>query len=402
MESSHVHALMTPEGKDLMASLPPYSEQDALALSSRLRKDGYAPELIAEALTQSRLREKASAKFGDFAERMFFTAAGLEQATRLTVAAHHASRFRNAGATHIIDMGCGIGADSMACAALGLRVTSIEVDPLTACFARANLAPFPEAEVVEADARHVDIAAVGADAIWMDPARRDAAGHRLKNPEDWAPPLSMALGVARHFASAGIKVAPGIAHGLCPEDAHVQWISVDGDLVEAVIWMGRAAPQPGRSALVIQQGNPIPYDAGVSSASEAIDDVVPLPLGPYIYEPDPAVIRSGGIARLCREHGLAPVSERIAYLTGEAVTSPLITGFRVIEVLPLAVKDIKKALAAHGVRRLEIKKRATDQDPEKLRAKLSLPKKASSADKKAVLLLCPVLGKHRAILAERV
>ena len=73
-----------------------------------------------------------------------------------------------------------------------------------------------------------------------------------------------------------------------------------------------------------------------------------------------------------------------------------------IEVLPLAVKDIKKALAAHGVRRLEIKKRGTDQDPEKLRAKLSLPKKASSADKKAVLLLCPVLGKHRAILAERV
>src|SRR4030095_16970744 len=84
---------------------------------------------------------------------MFFTRAGLEQATRPEVADHHARRFLQAGVRRVIDLGCGIGSDSMAFARAGLEVVAVEVDPQTAAVAQANLAG--AAEVISADANEV-------------------------------------------------------------------------------------------------------------------------------------------------------------------------------------------------------------------------------------------------------
>ena len=105
MDASAAHALMSDEGRELLASLPPYDEKNAVALTSRLRDRGHSPELVAAALTQSRLRAKAVTKFGADAERMFFTPDALEQATRSTVAALHAERLRSSGASRVIDGG---------------------------------------------------------------------------------------------------------------------------------------------------------------------------------------------------------------------------------------------------------------------------------------------------------
>ena len=90
--------------------------------------DGRAtpPALVAAVLSQSKLRARARAKFGEFASRMLFTEAGLEQATRLQVAALHAGRFARAGIGHVADLGCGIGGDALAMAAIDLEVTAVE------------------------------------------------------------------------------------------------------------------------------------------------------------------------------------------------------------------------------------------------------------------------------------
>lgn len=411
-----ISPLLGSQGRALLEALPPYEPEQVFSLTNRLRAEGYAPELVALALTQSRLRAKAREKFGSFADTMFFTAAGLEQATRFDVGARHAARFLEAGATHVIDLGCGIGADSLAMAALGLRVTAIESDHETAAAARANLAAFPEAQVISGDGLDTDAEALGADAIWLDPARRDATGKRLKDPEQWSPPLSIALKIASHFPAAGIKVAPGIAHGLCPAQAHVQWISQDSDLLEAVIWLGGAKRAPGRSALILRAGRAYAFDSGADAADVQVHPVPPVALGRFVHEPDPAIIRSGGIGRLCVTEGLAPVSTNIAYLTeategsGETggdeefsdqrhAAPPYAARFRVLEVLPLEVKAIRRALNSAGVARLEIKKRGTDTDPVALRRKLGLHKRAGGRD--AVLILTPLMGRHRAILAER-
>src|SRR3954451_10092036 len=131
---------------------------------------GHAPALVAAALTQSRLRTAARAKFGPFAAGMLFTPTGLEQATRLPVAARHAQRFASAGIERVADLGCGIGSDSMALATFDREVLAVERDELTAAVATMNLRHWPEASVRCEDALTTDLTGIGG--AFVDPARR--------------------------------------------------------------------------------------------------------------------------------------------------------------------------------------------------------------------------------------
>src|SRR5690554_5540621 len=224
MESHELVALLSTDGLRLLDSLPAYeSKADIVRTVSELRAAGHDPGLVAAVLTQSKLRAKAVAKFGPFAERMLFTEAGLEQATRLSVAALHAGRFQAAGLKHVADLGCGIGADALALAALDLSVTAVEADEVTAAIAAYNLAPWPGATVVHADATTVDLD--GVDGVYLDPARRDQS-KRLSNPADWSPSLDFAFGLGERMPT-GIKLGPGIDRDLIPADAEAQWVSVE-------------------------------------------------------------------------------------------------------------------------------------------------------------------------------
>src|SRR5665647_1386459 len=140
MDLDAVTKLVSGEGWGLLQSLPPYDESASLSLGEGLRLAGFDADLIAAALTQSRLRAKGHEKFGEFADGMLFTAEGLEQATRLEIAARHAQRFRGAGIEQVFDLGCGIGADAMAIAGLDLQVTAIDADEVTATLAGSSQA----------------------------------------------------------------------------------------------------------------------------------------------------------------------------------------------------------------------------------------------------------------------
>jgi SAM-dependent methyltransferase len=391
MEISELVELLSPEGLRLLDSLPPYnSSNDALKSVAELRKAGHSPARVAAVLSQSRLRARAAAKFGPFAERMLFTEAGLEQATRLKVAALHAGRFQRAGLTSIADLGCGIGADALAIAALDIAVTAVEKDEVTAALAAFNLAPWSNARVEHADATEVDL--TGIDGVYLDPARRNGA-RRLNNPSDWTPSLDFAFDLASRYPT-GIKLGPGIDRDLIPEEAEAQWVSVDHDVVELGLWFGSLA-RPGirRAALVITA-------AGASELTSAhdSDDADVGDLGEYIYEPDGSVIRARLIGDLARQLGARMLSDSIAYLTADtAVATPFATCFRVIDSFPYDEKRLKKELATRGIGTLEIKKRGIDVDPAQLRKKLSLKGKGS-----ATVILTRVAGRHTALLCERV
>ena len=111
MESAELRELLTPEALALLDSLEPStSTDDVVRLVGRLRRDGHPAGRVAAVLSQYRLRRRAAAKFGPFAERMLFTEGGLEQATRLRVAALHAGRFAAAGLEHVADLDGFLGA----------------------------------------------------------------------------------------------------------------------------------------------------------------------------------------------------------------------------------------------------------------------------------------------------
>jgi len=64
MAENHVALLLTPEGWELLSSLPPYDPSEALSLGRSLREEGHSPALVAAALTQQRLRERAHQRAG--------------------------------------------------------------------------------------------------------------------------------------------------------------------------------------------------------------------------------------------------------------------------------------------------------------------------------------------------
>ncbi|MGB7817107.1 MAG: class I SAM-dependent methyltransferase, partial [Ornithinibacter sp.] len=142
MDVGTVRALASADGQALLRSLPAYSEDGVLPLQQTLRRRGHDPDFVAAVLTQQRLRSRAVAKFGEFAADMLYTSDGLEQASRLEVAATHAGRFYNASLATVHDLGCGIGSDAVAMSALGVTVRGVDVDPVTAAIADVNLRPW--------------------------------------------------------------------------------------------------------------------------------------------------------------------------------------------------------------------------------------------------------------------
>ncbi|MEY9952637.1 SAM-dependent methyltransferase [Leifsonia sp. EB34] len=395
MDRSELVELLSPEGLRLLDSLPPYrSEKDVLAMVTDLRKQGHSPGLVAAVLTQAKLRKKAVGKFGEFASRMLFTEAGLEQATRLSVAARHAARFRAAGLTRIADLGCGIGGDALALAALDLEVTAVDADEVTAAIAAFNLAPFPSATVEHRRAEDVSLRAI--DGVFLDPARR-TAGHtdtdRLTDPDDYTPSLGFAYELATG-RSVGLKLGPGFDRDLIPSTAEAQWVSADGQVVELGLWFGALARSGIRRAALVLRGD----EANELTSETDSEDAETGELGEYLYEPDGAVIRARLIGDLARRLDGRMLGDGIAYITADQpVSTPFAAGFRILETLPFAEKDLKKALRARGIGTLEIKKRGVDVDPAALRTRLKL-----SGDRPATLILTRVAGRHTALLAERV
>lgn len=390
MDSAELLQVLSAEGLRLLDSLPPYdSSADIVRMVSGLRSSGHPPALIAAVLSQSKLRAKAQSKFGPFAERMLFTQEGLEQATRLKVAALHAGRFQRAGVKWVADLGCGIGADALALAALDLEVTAVEHDEVTAALAAYNLAPWSNVRVEHADATIFDLA--GVDGVYLDPARR-GGGRRLPDPRDWSPSLDFAFDLARRYPT-GIKLGPGIDRALLPEGCEAQWISVDGEVVEVGLWFGAVArPGVGRSALVVSGAGAVEM-----SASTDTEDVDTGSIGQFVLEPDGAVIRARLIGDLARTVGARMLSPGIAYLTSdEDVTTPFARSFRVLERMPLDERVLRKALAQRGIGSLEIKKRGVDIEPSRLRDRLAL-----KGPEAGTLLLTRVEGRHAALLVER-
>jgi hypothetical protein len=380
--------LLSPEGHALLTQINYDSKTDIVKLVTTLRAAGHDPALIALVLSQAKLRKRADAKFGEFANRMFFTDDALEQASRLQVAALHANRFKQANVTQVADLGCGIGAESLAFASLDIKTTAYELDEVTAAMATYNLAPFPNAEVINADVTKEDL--TKHQALFFDPARRNHKA-RLFNPQDFSPNFDWVVEQAK-LKPSGIKLGPGHPHNQIPEEAEAQWVSVQGDLVELSLWFNETKrPNIKRSALLITPEGKYELNSNEPEAPAPTG-----PLGEYLHEPDNAVIRSHLINELAEQTNTHTIDPQIAYLTGnENITSPWLKTYKIKETLPFDRKQLKAYIKQNEIGILEIKKRGADITPEQLRKELS-PKGPNSA----TLIITRIGESHLALFVE--
>ena len=399
-----VEPVLHPGGLDLLDSLPPYEEKDVLRRSAALREAGHAPELVSAVMTQSRLRARAQEKFGEFASTMLFTPDGLEQATRLPIAALHARRFQRAGISSVADLGCGIGGDSMAMAGLGIDVHAVDRDPVAVAVATVNLRPFPTASAHLGTAEEHDPAL--AQGIWMDPARRAPSrggSRRLHDPEDYSPPVSAVLELARRlgdgdgYGPLGAKLGPAVDREALPAETEVQWLSWHGQVLEATMWCGPlAAEGVGSSALLIDRDGAHRLERSAVDPAGPVDPE-PGALEAHLYEPDGALLRARLLGRLAGDLEAHTLDPTIAYLTSaRKIATPFARGYAVRDVMPFGIKRLTSYLREHRIGVLEIKKRGTAVEPEELRRKLR-PRRFG--DGSATLILTRIAGEQSVIIA---
>ncbi|MFI1578255.1 methyltransferase domain-containing protein [Embleya sp. NPDC020630] len=354
-------ALRTDEGRSLLDLLAGHDAADELSLATRLRRE-HPPELIAAALTQTRLRQRGRAKFGADADRMFFTSNGLEQSTRTSVADHRAARLAAAGVRRAIDLCCGIGGDALALARAGVAVHAVDLDPATCAVARANAEALGLADLLTvecADATEVDPS--GYDAALIDPARRTARG-RTFDPESYAPPFSFLTTLAARVPAGAAKVAPGIPHEIVPAGMEAEWVSDRGDVKEAVLWWGGLARAGLRATLL---------PGGAELASGVVRRAPVGPMRRYLYEPDGAVIRAHLVSEVGELVDGNLVDETIAYLTSDRlVHTAFASVYEITDVLPFNLKRLKALVRERGVGTLTVKKRGSAVEPEEVRRRV--------------------------------
>lgn len=407
--------VLTPEGFKLLNQLwrsGDYASTDTLKLAETLRADGYQPNVVNSVLTQLKLRTQAEAKFGPFVDQMIFTDAGLQQATALQVAAHHARRFAQAAVDEVIDLGAGLGADALAIAGLDINVTAVELDETTAAATTINLMPFPHANVQVADAtdwvQHHPAQPHTVRGFWLDPARRKTLSHgtvRIFDPEAFSPPLSFVEELANAGHALGVKLGPALSHDVIPASTEAQWVSLHGSVVEAVLWFNMA--QRGdvrRAALVITASETVELTTSTNFGESPTVPVIGVEGATgYLYEPNGAVIRAGMVTDLMVEQFMGgdssdaaagrQLDEHIAYFCSDSlVSTPFASAYRIVEVLPYKIKTLRRYIKESAVTRLDIKKRGVDVSPEELRRTLM---QGMNSNK-------PASGKHLTLVLTRV
>lgn len=361
--------LGTAEGRRALGLAATFDDPAGLAAATALRAE-FDPDRASAALTQTGLRRRARTKFGERAATMLFTRDGLEQATRPQVAAEHAARFVAADVERVVDLGCGIGTDAMAFRAAGLSVVAVEIDPETAAVARHNLgltgggarAGSP-AEVLVGDAEMLatDLLVPGTG-VFCDPARRTSS-RRLWRVGDFTPSWDFVTGLLDGSRVAGVKLGPALPHSFVGDAVAAEWVSHRGDTVEVALWAGVGSVPGERSALVMPDHRLV-----VPAERPSLDVVDPRT---YLYEPDGAVIRAGGVTTVGTSLAAGLLDPQIAYLTSDRLeATPYAQAFEVLEVLPYKEKVLRQWVAARKIGTLEIKKRGLELDPAVLRKRL--------------------------------
>ncbi|MCC6494148.1 MAG: hypothetical protein IT424_14135 [Pirellulales bacterium] len=369
----------------------------ALAVIERLRRNlpKERAQLVVEQLD---LRRRAAAKFGDFADRMFFTPVHLEQATDRWIARYKAARLASVASGGVVhDYCCGIGGDALALAAAA-PCTAYDRSAVASLLAAANVRRIVSEQASFA-AQTADVAACAphADEPWhVDPDRR-AGGARTTTLEHFSPSQLVIDRWRARSANGAVKLAP--ASQVPPSwlaAGEAEWITSRRECRQAVVWFGQLARHAGfRRATIIPAG-----DGAAGSSFAAIPAAaaeVALAPGRFLFDPDPSLHAAKLIGALANERNLATLGRGGAYLTGDASwRDSLLQIFEVLDCLPMRSHDLAKYLAGRGVGRVEIKKRGVAVDPDRLRQRLKL-----RGDNEATIVLTRIEQRQIAIVVRR-
>jgi hypothetical protein len=381
---TEIDALVAPAGRALLAELADQPDLGSLRLATALR-ERYPADLVAAALTQAELRRAARGKFSRAGD-MFFTRAGLEQASSEAMSRHRATRF--ADRRRLGDLCTGIGGDLIALAAEqeARAVRAVDVDPVHLRMAVLNAGAYGVADRVTAvlgDVRTAELS--GVDGVFVDPARRTTTA-RMRTG-DSEPPLAWCLALAGTVPAVAIKLAPGLDRAAVPGGWELEFVAERRDLKEAVAWSPALATTT-RRATVLPGGDTLTPDGNGPVAIAAP--------GGFLLDPNPAVTRAGLVEELARATGTWKIDDQIAFLCAdEPVRTPFARTLRIVESAPWQEKQLAARLKALGIGAVDVRRRGLAGNVEQLQQRLKL-----KDGRKATLVMTRWQGRPWSLVCE--
>lgn len=372
-------------GASELIELVTHARESDLKLQQDLRKQ-YPAELVLAALQLRDSRRRAIGKFSR-AQTMWFNRIGVEQCTAESVAQHKARRFQ--GCSTVWDLCCGIGSDAIAIASAGPHVTAVDLTPIACLRTAWNAEEYGVAERISTQVGNVTELSLTDAHVHIDPDRR-AGISRAMRIEDYEPPLSYLEQLTTTARGGAIKLSPASNFGGKFPDCEVELISLDGECKEATIWFGDRRTETPWRATLLPSGATLTGDPFLARGPVG-------PLGQFLYDPDPAVVRAGLIDILAETGGFHRLDAAEEYLTSATrIASPFVRTFEVLDELPHNQKELSRAIAARSIGELEIKCRHVPVDVNALRRKLKL-----TGTERLVLFIARLQGKTRYVIARR-
>lgn len=379
MEIETLTYLFTEAGKILLEEAKD-ADDTFLRASTMLRKR-YPVDAVNAALELIDLRKRAAKKFR-LSDRMFFTKEALEQSSGEVMSNYHAERFPVG--SRVYDLGCGIGGDTIAIAQRCI-VEAVDFDPVRAAMAEKNAEVYeilPNVAVKCADITKMDLSA---DYAFIDPSRR-INGRRVRSLNYISPSIDFIKSLRDNIPSFGVKLSPASDDAeLESLDAGIEFVSEAGECKEAVAWFGEFN-EGTTSAVILPSRSRIVKKVNISiNVSQ---------LGEYVYEPDPAVIRSHTVDDLAELINAWHIDYAQPFLSSDSyVDTPFANCYRVFDYFPFNVKRINKYLRYNDIGSVIIKKRGVPFEPEDIAKKLK-----AKGNKEITLLITKIDNKNMVIV----
>jgi len=371
-----------------------------LGTVERLRAE-WGPEAVSLAVEIVSGRAAAFRKFGHGHPR-WYTRIALEQASGAVAAAHRAQRLAPHGV--VLELCSGFGGDTLALARAGASVVAVETDPLLADMARRNLVGAGDKgglgrRVEVRVARAEDVSLDGFGVVYADPSRR-SDNRRSTSLKALSPSIGFLSDLVGRVPATAIKLAPASSLSALQDafpGAEMEFVSVDGELKEAVVWAGDASASALRATVL----NSAAAGHGRSELTGEPGHYLPVQeSGRFIAEPDPALVRSGLFSEFAAatgvEHGV--LAEQIAFLTSNtAPSTPFARYFRVIEALPYSDRAIGERLRKFGAGSVTVRCRGFPEPGDVIASRLQ---RYLRGDIPCRLFVYRSGDRHRAVIAE--
>lgn len=382
-----------------------------LAIQQQLRAD-FPAEIVTAAISVYEARRRAAGKLPR-AEQLWLTRIGLEQSTAWEVANHKAKRFP--AERTVLDLCCGIGVDSAALLRRG-PVTAVDLNPAMTLRCRWNSETWnqqatiseppdvqassgettadlqPVAQDLQTVVQDVHAVSLAGQLVHVDPDRRGQRDSAAKRLEHYTPNLEWMQQAITAAAGGALKLGP--ASNFMQKFAHceIELISLFGECREATVWFGELAGEHAFRATHLPSGETLSADplSAWTVQSPAVND--------YLFDPDPALVRSGLIDVLGEMHNLQRMDDEDEYLTGSQIPhTEFVTAYQVVHTLPNNLRKIKRYLRSHPGSRYEVKCRRLSVDANGIQKKL--PKGDGPP---LVLFFVRHAGKAFAVVTQRV